>query len=107
MNHSDTPKFTRRIEDFRCERCGALVQGNGYTNHCPSCLWSRHVDINPGDRASQCGGLMEPLSVQKRGERYVIVHRCEQCGFERRQSAAAHDNMDALIAVAAAPRRPR
>ena len=51
-------RFTRVVEDFTCGQCGAAVTGDGYTNHCPLCLWSRHVDINPGDRAAECGGLM-------------------------------------------------
>ena len=49
--------FIRKTEDFICEHCGREVRGNGYTNHCPYCLWSKHVDINPGDRAAGCGGL--------------------------------------------------
>ena len=57
-------RFNRRIEDFTCEHCGTEVHGNGYTNHCPNCLWSKHVDINPGDRAADCGGLMEPIAVE-------------------------------------------
>ena len=43
--------FTRKVEDFTCEHCGREVHGNGYTNHCPHCLHSKHVDVNPGDRA--------------------------------------------------------
>lgn len=44
-NNSKKPKnFTRVIEDFICENCGTEVKGNGYTNHCPKCLWSKHVD---------------------------------------------------------------
>ncbi|MFA6992594.1 MAG: RNHCP domain-containing protein, partial [Candidatus Gracilibacteria bacterium] len=39
-------RFSRTIEDFVCEKCGAKVKGDGYTNHCPKCLWSKHVDIN-------------------------------------------------------------
>ena len=61
--------FIRKTEDFICENCGAVVVGNGYTNHCPVCLYSKHVDRSPGDRAAGCGGLMEPVAVAlKRGE---------------------------------------
>jgi hypothetical protein len=62
-------KFTRRIEDFLCGNCGATVTGDGYTNHCPACLWSQHVDINPGDRAAACGALMRPSAVEMTGQR--------------------------------------
>jgi hypothetical protein len=55
--------FKKTKEDFVCEHCGKPVVGNGYTNHCPECLWSKHVDVNPGDRAATCLGLMEPVGV--------------------------------------------
>lgn len=57
-------KFQRCTEDFDCGHCGFRVQGNGFTNHCPQCLWSAHVDINPGDRAATCRALMEPIAVR-------------------------------------------
>ena len=60
-------KFQRTIEDFTCEQCNFAVKGNGYTNHCPKCLWSKHVDVNPGDRAATCGGLMEPIGAEVGG----------------------------------------
>src|SRR3990167_4839651 len=67
-------KFQRKIEDFVCENCGCGVKGDGYTNHCPKCLWGKHVDVNPGDREEECGGMMKPIrSFFKRGDS-VIVH---------------------------------
>ena len=56
--------FNRKKENFVCENCGEKVEGNGYTNHCPNCLWSKHVDINPGDRAETCHGLLKPIAVE-------------------------------------------
>ncbi|HYC79501.1 MAG TPA: RNHCP domain-containing protein, partial [Candidatus Binatia bacterium] len=53
--------FQRTPENFVCENCGTKVSGNGYTNHCPNCLYSKHVDNNPGDRLNKCHGLMEPI----------------------------------------------
>jgi hypothetical protein len=91
--------FTRTKEDFICAHCGASVKGSGYTNHCPICLWSRHVDIEPGDRASACGGLMEPLALEGASPSYVIVHRCTRCGFERRNKVAGEDSEEALLAL--------
>jgi hypothetical protein len=91
--------FTRTIEDFNCAHCGAVVHGNGYTNHCPECLWSRHVDNNPGDRASDCGGMMKPISAQPDGARYIITHKCERCGHEKRQRTSDDDNIDAIIEI--------
>ncbi len=92
-------KFTRRVEDFTCAHCGVRVRGNGYTNHCPNCLWSRHVDNNPGDRAATCGGMMRPVGVEKSGDGFIITHKCEQCGKTIRQHADDGDNMDAIIAL--------
>jgi rubrerythrin len=92
-------KFIKTVENFTCAHCGTAVFGNGYTNHCPKCLWSRHVDNNPGDRASNCGGLMEPISVQPSGNDFIITHRCTKCGFTRRQHASDNDDMDAIIAL--------
>jgi len=95
-----TRAFQRKIEDFVCAQCGAAVKGNGYTNHCPVCLYSRHVDVNPGDRASDCGGLMKPASIEMKNGDYVILHRCEKCGFERRNKRAIEDKMETFIRIA-------
>lgn len=91
--------FTRRIEDFTCANCGTHVRGNGYTNHCPQCLYSRHVDNNPGDRAAVCGGMMCPIAAAPYRDGYIITHKCEKCGKTIRQNAAPDDNLDAIIAA--------
>jgi len=57
-------KISKRKENFICRHCGAIVEGNGYTDHCPHCLWSQHRDINPGDRKEKCHGLMKPVGVE-------------------------------------------
>jgi hypothetical protein len=100
---SDGARFTRRREDFTCEHCDARVRGDGYTNHCPRCLWSRHVDVSPGDRAAGCGGLMEPVGVLFEGGRHVLVHQCVECGHRRRNRAAAADSPPALAALFGRP----
>jgi hypothetical protein len=94
-------RFQRRIENFECLHCGQAVTGNGFTNHCPNCLWSRHVDDNPGDRAATCGGAMRPVAYETVRGRAMVLHRCETCGFERRNHVRPEDNMDALIRIAA------
>ena len=91
--------FTKTVEDFNCTHCGAVVYGNGYTNHCPNCLWSRHVDNNPGDRAATCGGMMCPVAIEMNSGKFVIIHKCEICGKEKRQHCAENDNMDAIINI--------
>jgi rubrerythrin len=89
-----TKRFQKCKEDFVCEQCGASVKGSGYTNHCPECLWSKHVDVNPGDRAAECGGMMKPVEVTTKGDNYVILHRCQKCGFERKNKTVEKDNFD-------------
>lgn len=91
--------FARRKEDFTCEVCGTEVKGNGYTNHCPECLCSKHVDINPGDRASDCGGIMRPVDIEMKKGEYIIVHKCEKCGFVRRNKSAEGDNFATILAI--------
>ena len=54
-------------DTFICKVCGRTVvpenAGSDHRNHCPNCLSSLHVDIEPGDRESSCGGIMEPIAV--------------------------------------------
>lgn len=94
--------FRKTVEDFTCEHCGAEVRGTGYTNHCPRCLWSKHVDIDPGDRAEQCGGMMKPIAVEGGSPEYILVHQCTVCGIERRNKVNGKDDTDALAAIAKA-----
>ena len=94
-----TKKFQRKIENFTCEHCGAEVVGNGYTDHCPVCLWGKHVDINPGDRAAECGGAMEPIGMESKNNVLRIKYRCRECGHEFTVKAAIDDNMDAMIKI--------
>ncbi|WP_104990312.1 RNHCP domain-containing protein [Deinococcus sp. NW-56] len=93
---------------FACAHCGAQVQplGNGSVrNHCPECLHSLHVDILPGDRASDCHGVMDPVGVDQSGKKgWVILHRCRKCGYQGRNKAALDDSgqpdsWDALVAL--------
>ncbi len=91
--------FIKNEEDFVCENCGAEVRGNGYTNHCPACLWSKHVDIHPGDRAASCGGLMRPISYSVVGGDYDLVHECVICGYQKKNQLAPDDNLELLASL--------
>jgi hypothetical protein len=92
--------FIKVEEDFTCGHCGAQVEGNGYTNHCPHCLWSRHVDIAPGDRAALCRGMMEPVGLEGSSPDYVVVHRCQACGHIKRNKTQPEDSTEAIITLA-------
>lgn len=96
--------FIRNREDFKCENCGSLVSGNGFTNHCPKCLWSKHVDINPGDRLAQCQGLMKPFQIEMDGGETYIVQKCVKCDHIRRNKVSKDDSYDSIIAVSSHPK---
>ena len=101
----ESKRFTKNDSGFVCEHCGKAVEPLGYTsrNHCPYCLWSLHLDVNPGDRASDCRGQLKPVKVEinpKRG--FVVVHKCEKCGEIRRNKAADDDDRALIIALTAA-----
>ena len=81
------------------------VTNGSFRNHCPFCLCSLHVDINPGDRASECGGILRPVGVDYRaGKGWMILHVCEKCGYTARNKAAVDtvqpDDLLYLSAVA-------
>lgn len=83
--------FQKNDSGFVCRNCGFEVLPLGYSsrNHCPKCLCSLHVDVNPGDRASDCGGIMDPISVETDAKKgYIIIHKCRKCGAIRRNRAA-------------------
>lgn len=89
-------RFKRVVEDFVCMNCGAAVRGRGYTDHCPECLWSRHVDIMPGDRKNPCKGMMEPVGVVYEKGNYVISYICIKCGAPKNMKAAESDKQEML-----------
>lgn len=101
-----TKKFQRTIEDFTCENCGAEISGDGFTNHCPQCLCSKHVDINPGDRAAECGGLMIPVGLEQKGDQWTVLHRCRICGHEMKCKTRSED-FDAVLKLAKRLADPR
>jgi len=93
---------SRKTENtgFICGHCKAEVYplNNGsYRNHCPHCLYSIHIDNAPGDRASNCLGLMEPMGLRHHSKKgYQIIHRCQKCGVEK-VNRTAPDDFDAVI----------
>jgi len=95
-------------ECFTCKICGRPVVPEGasseHRNHCPNCLSSLHVDNEPGDRAADCGGMMEPIGVWvKKGGEWSIIHRCKRCGHLSSNRSAADDNPLKLMSIALKP----
>lgn len=88
-----------RDEEFICEKCGKLVKKLNYTSrdHCPYCLYSKHVDINPGDRNNTCKGLLKPIGIEKYKNTYKIIYKCEKCHKTHKNIMATDDNYDLII----------
>lgn len=99
-------------QDFKCAQCGnpvsaeRLVAAVGNRNHCPYCLWSRHMDLyKPGDRLSACKQIMQPVALTmkrtqkkyswERGE-LMVVHMCRDCGKVLANRIAADDDPEEL-----------
>jgi hypothetical protein len=85
-------------EEFKCGHCktfvGPPISGGRHRNHCPLCLYSKHVDLTPGDRKNECRSLMEPIGTAfRRNGEQVIVHRCLGCDEVRYCRAAADDHL--------------
>ncbi len=102
--------------DFRCAHCQALVSsapqlsGVNNRNHCPYCLWSRHLDLfSAGDRLSACKAPMRPVGLtMKRGRNkyqreacgeLMLIHECVECGTLSINRIAADDDCEMIMAV--------
>lgn len=110
------PKNKSKTFSFRCSHCRALVTvneqtGKAHRNHCPFCLWSKHVDDEKaGDRKSTCGAGMTPIGLtfkreapkkygpDKPGE-LMLIHECKQCGQLRINRLSADDNTEVILQV--------
>jgi RNHCP domain len=106
-----------QLEDvFMCRQCNALVytqpvhSGVKNRNHCPYCLWSRHVDWQvAGDRLSACKAGMEPigLTLKQSRDKYgnrcsgelMLIHLCRECGKLSINRIAADDLADRLMEI--------
>jgi len=101
---------------FTCEHCGSWVSkdkfiGTHFRNHCPFCLWSRHVDLKKsGDRLSHCYGQMKPIGFifkkegfdkygQPRQGELMLIHLCQDCGKISINRLAADDNDEMILKV--------
>lgn len=98
----------KQAQSFRCVHCHEEVStsapGTQHRNHCPLCLWSRHVDDEPGDRASDCLASMEPIAITVRGDgEWVLIHRCNGCGVLHSNRTAGDDNPLLLLRIAVRP----
>lgn len=86
-------------EEFVCENCHKKVNKLNYTSrdHCPYCLFSKHVDINPGDRQNTCQGLLKPIGIEKYKNTYKIIYKCLKCQNYHKNIMAIDDDFDIII----------
>ena len=98
-------RFTMKDENFICEYCGKEVIKLNYTarDHCPYCLYSKHVDIMPGDRENTCKGLLKPIKIEKFKNTYKIIYQCEKCKETHKNILANDDDMDLIIELSKNP----
>lgn len=122
MRDNENERMRRQSEQnkegFKCNHCRGWVStsefiGTHHRNHCPSCLWSKHVDLEKaGDRKASCGAGMEPIGLtfkQAGTDRYgrprqgelMVVHRCtnEDCGKISINRIAGDDNPETILRV--------
>jgi hypothetical protein len=102
--------------DFKCMHCRNYVvqtpflSGVQNRNHCPYCLWSKHVDLHQsGDRLAACKSQMHPvgLALKRSRKKYgaessgelMLIHQCEGCGKVSINRIAADDLSDRLYNI--------
>ena len=98
----DDKKFKMIDESFTCDVCGEKVLKLNYTarDHCNHCLCSKHLDIFPGDRKANCGGVLEPIEIEKSSkDKLKIVYKCNKCGVIKKNVVADDDNFDKILEI--------
>jgi RNHCP domain-containing protein len=75
--------------NFTCEHChkpvpwGELEGEPRPRNHCPFCLWSKHVAMGEQVGYPPCGAMQRGVDVSD-GDGAEVVWRCLGCGFMMR-----------------------
>jgi len=109
--------YRAQAEDgFTCKRCRNFVSsavalaGVLNRNHCPYCLWSRHVDLYlPGDRLCACKAPMRPAGLTQKQTRkkyachrngeLMLIHICTECSGISINRLAADDDPGEVMQV--------
>ena len=94
-------RFNMIDESFKCENCHKLVSKLNYTarDHCNYCLYSKHVDILPGDRKNDCHGMLQPIGIEKYKDTYKIIYKCLKCNELHKNIMASDDDMNSIIEI--------
>ncbi len=106
----------KKNKGFECLYCHQWVScdrfiGTHFRNHCPYCLWSKHVDYKKsGDRQSLCHGSMKPIGLTFKQEGFdkygkprqgelMIIHQCQDCGRLSINRIAADDDFQMILKI--------
>ena len=82
---------------FHCENCHGYVKpltNGSFRNHCPICLFSKHLDNKPGDRLSNCKGLMQPIRLDYSSKKGYQVVECTVCRKIQRNKVAVNTKQE-------------
>ena len=92
-------RFNMIDEEFTCDNCHKKVNKLNYTarDHCPYCLYSKHLDIMPGDRLNTCKGLLKPIGIEKYKNTYKIIYKCSKCNTIHKNIMANDDDFEKII----------
>ena len=90
-------KFKMINESFQCESCNRKIEKHpewSARNHCPFCLYSKHLDEkSPWDRLSKCLWLMEPIWIEYKKKKWnMIIHKCSKCDKQILNKLAPDDD---------------
>lgn len=101
----ELPNFIKNNEGFECVACGRQVQPHRSSSrdHCNYCLTGLHVDVNPGDRLNECGGILRPIGLTTKSGKTKIVYRCDGCHELIFNVVAPDDDADLLADLASMP----
>ena len=109
-------KEEEKNKGFICINCKKWVPVSKYDqtvnrNHCPHCLWSKHVDSEvAGDRMSFCNSGMKPIGLTSKTPRIdkwgmsvkgeiMLIHECIKCGKISINRIHAQDNVGEIMNV--------
>lgn len=101
--------------NFICLNCQKQISGKNIgtvnRNHCPRCLYSKHVDKDiPGDRKADCQKEMKPVGLtfkleginkygqEKQGE-LMLIHECIRCAKISINRIAGDDNPEKILQI--------
>ena len=95
--------FTKNDESFICLNCNKKVEKLKYTSrdHCNHCLYSVHVDIEPGDRLNECKGKLVPINIIQTAKKGKVIEYANPKTFItiNRKNNVEFKNLNSVIGM--------